>query len=203
MQRISQQSSHVHQGAVMTEIPRSQSFWTTAPGVLTAVAAVITAVGGLIAILFQTGIIGGTAPASPPANQVRLPNTTENTATSTSSMATSAAGKPWRDVAAVFTATDGTQTPMPADTVRFCISAGTGINLNDSQDIAFDKMTRIDVLRSDVALSSGGKATLRVNLVNGSTMEGTITSGCDFFGQTDIGRYSLYPDKLASIAFRR
>jgi hypothetical protein len=34
------------------------SFWSTIPGILTGIAAVITAMGGLLAILYQTGVIG-------------------------------------------------------------------------------------------------------------------------------------------------
>ncbi|HEV7828186.1 MAG TPA: hypothetical protein VGP04_04905 [Pseudonocardiaceae bacterium] len=183
------------------EDSRSHSFWATFPGILTALAAVITAIGGVIAMLFQAGIIGGAHQGTPPptATQAKV-----GSLPTTSASAGSVPGeKPWRDVEAVITAEDGTVTKMRAETVRFCISAGTGINLNDSQDIAFEKISRIDVLRSDVALSPGGKAALRVGLDSGSTLEGTITSGCDFFGQTEVGRYSLYPDKLLKIEFLR
>ena len=36
-----------------------RSWWTTLPGVLTAIAAVLTAVTGLVAVLAQQGVIGG------------------------------------------------------------------------------------------------------------------------------------------------
>jgi hypothetical protein len=94
-------------------------------------------------------------------------------------------------------------TKVRAETVRFCFSGGAGVNLNDSQDIAFEKMSSIEVLKSDVALSPGGKATVRVHLTSGSAREGTITSGCDFLAQAEEGRYSLYPDRLAKIEFQR
>ena len=84
-----------------------------------------------------------------------------------------------------------------------CFSGGAGMYVNESQNIAFDKMTRIDVLRSDVALSAGGRASLRIAFVDGSTMEATITSGCSFFGETAQGRFELYPDRLKSIEFIR
>lgn len=179
----------------------SRNFWTTMPGILTAVAALITAIGGVVAILVQVGVIGKADknPAAPPATSQEQVVTISGSGTSTGV----AAGKPWKDVEAVITAKDGTVTKMRAETVRFCFSGGAGINLNDSQDIAFDKMSRIDVLSSDVALSPGGKAKLRVTLVSGSAMEGTITSGCDFFGQSEVGRYALYPDKLMKIEFQR
>ncbi|WP_412821976.1 hypothetical protein [Micromonospora sp. MS34] len=182
----------------MTTRPRTQNFWRTVPGMLTAVAAVITAVGGLLTVLLQLGVIGGTgdpAASSTPSHPAAVPQV--------ATTARAAAGKPWSEVQARWTANDGTVTTMRAETVRFCISAGAGVNLDESQDIAFEKMSMIEVLHSDVALSPGGKATLRVTLTNGATREGKITSGCDFFGFAEIGRYSLYPDKLLKIEFLR
>src|SRR5438045_2903889 len=54
-------------GEGTTDGPRSHSFWKSLPGVLTAVAAVVTAIGGIIAVLLQAGLIGGTGktPAQP------------------------------------------------------------------------------------------------------------------------------------------
>jgi hypothetical protein len=76
---------------------------------LTAFAAVITAIGGMIAVLLQAGIIGGTdnsptQPAAAARTAVFAPATT-----STSTVGPSA-GKPWADVEAVITAKDGTKT---------------------------------------------------------------------------------------------
>ncbi|WP_206796697.1 hypothetical protein [Amycolatopsis sp. MtRt-6] len=176
------------------------SFWKTAPGVLTAVAGVITAVGGLLAILFQVGVLGG-ADKPPPAASSGSP--TSAVASSTAADTAGQGGKPWNEATAVITPKEGDPVEAPASTVRFCIGAGMGINLNDSLDVAFEKMSGLEVLRSDPALSAGGKATVKVHLTTGKDVSGTITSGCDFFAQTDIGRYSLYPDRLAKIEFRR
>jgi hypothetical protein len=48
----------------MSENRNQDSFWTTLPGILTGVAAVITAVGGLIGGLYAAGLIGD-APEGP------------------------------------------------------------------------------------------------------------------------------------------
>ncbi|WP_086847840.1 hypothetical protein [Amycolatopsis kentuckyensis] len=181
------------------------SFWKTAPGVLTAVAGVITAVGGLLAILFQVGVLGA-ADKPPPAasGPSSVPSSAAAAAPSSSAAGPAGqGGKPWNEATAVITPREGDPVEAPASTVRFCIGAGTGINLNDSLDVAFEKMSGLEVTRSDPALSSGGKATVKVHLTSGKDVSGTITSGCDFFAQTDIGRYSLYPDRLAKIEFRR
>ncbi len=36
-----------------------KSFWVTLPGILTGIAAIITATGGIIATLYQVGVVGG------------------------------------------------------------------------------------------------------------------------------------------------
>lgn len=172
-------------------------FWKTAPGVITAVAAIITAIGGFIAVLFQIGVIGSAQKAVAPSSPVVAASTTTAGATG------APGGKAWRDVEATITDRNGKQTRTRAEAVRFCISTGAGINLDDSQDIAFEKMSAIEVLGSAAALSPGGRATLRVTLTSGATLEGTITSGCDFFAETEVGRYSLYPDQLRKIEFHR
>lgn len=181
-----------------------EGFWKTAPGVVTAVAAIVTAIGGLIAVLVQTGIVKpGRQDASTTAQTTHaqvVTTTAAGDATTAVGVATTT-GRAWRDVRATITASDGTQVTARAEAVRFCTSVGAGINLDDRQDIAFDEVARIEVVRSDVALSPGGRAVLRVTLTSGQTREGTITSGCDFFAQTDEGRYSLYPDRLRGIEF--
>lgn len=192
---------------------RSHNFWTTAPGMLTAFAGVITAVGALITVLLQTGLIGstGTDPAPPPAAaQPQITTAPVTTAPVTSTASPSAAstpaaaeGKPWRDVEAVMTLKDRKVVRMRAETVRYCFSGGAGLFLDENQTVAFEKMTRIDVLRSDVALSSGGRATVRITLATGSTIEGTISSGCEIFGEPELGRFGVYSDRLLKIEFLR
>jgi hypothetical protein len=52
----------------MSEPKEGASWWQTIPGILTGVAAVITAVGGIFAAIHQSGIFAGKrSPATPPA----------------------------------------------------------------------------------------------------------------------------------------
>ena len=44
--------------------PKKESWWQTMPGMLTATAAIITALGGLLLALYQVGLIGGKAATS-------------------------------------------------------------------------------------------------------------------------------------------
>jgi serine/threonine-protein kinase len=64
-------------------------------------------------------------------------------------------------------------------------------------------MTLLEVLRSDVALSPGGRADVRITLTDGKVLTGTIDAGCDFIMQAEAGRVSLYPDKVKKIEFQR
>lgn len=52
----------------MSEEKTGTSWWQTLPGVLTGIAAVITAVGGVIAVIYQSGFFGGEVPGHAPAS---------------------------------------------------------------------------------------------------------------------------------------
>jgi hypothetical protein len=114
------------------------------------------------------------------------------------------AAEPWSDVVAVFTKTDGTTFQVRAETVRYCISTGTGISLDGTQNVPFEQMNSLEILRSDDQLAPGGTATVAIELVGGQRLEGTIGSGCDFFGFNELGRVGpLYPQSLRRIDFQR
>ena len=46
-----------------------KSFWSTLPGILTGIAAIITAIGGMVGVLYQTGVIGSRVQTYIPAPQ--------------------------------------------------------------------------------------------------------------------------------------
>jgi len=111
------------------------------------------------------------------------------------------AGNSWDTATAVFTGTDGKQTTVKANSVRFC---GYGfITLSGTQDIEFEKMRRLEVTRSDKHLQSEGKADLAVTALTGKTLNGTMRINCQFSGDNEVGRFSLYPEELKSVEFHR
>ncbi|RKR92171.1 hypothetical protein BDK92_6605 [Micromonospora pisi] len=180
--------------------PRTRGFWhSSAPGILAAVAAIITGVGGLLAVLLQLGIIGG-GDERPPG--VTATGTTGRPATS-ASVTGAVAEEPWSQAEAVWTTTEGTTIRMPARTMGFCINGGGGVYFDQRQNIAFEQMVSIDILRSDVALSFGGRADVRIVLTSGENLQGTIDAGCEFIGNPDTGRVNLYPDHMRKIEFVR
>jgi hypothetical protein len=181
----------------MTDQPKQRGFWQSLPGVLTAVAALITAVGGILALLLQVGLIGGdddTSTRTQPATVQQQP---------TQSPAGATGGSGWEKAEAVWTTTAGETIRMPARTMGFCINSGGGVFFNENQNIAFEKMVSIEVVRSDVALSFKGRADVRIKLLAGELLTGTIDAGCMFIGNPDRGRVESYPDRIKKIEFVR
>jgi len=187
----------------MTDEPeKKQHWWQGLPGVITAVAALLTAVGGVLALLFQYGVLGGGDEQS--SGNVLPTSSQSGTSSSTRASSNVANGKSWSDATATFITNDGTMTEVRAETVRYCISAGAAtVDLSNGQSVPFEKMTSLAVERSDDQFAPDGKADLIVSLVDGRSVKGAVGSGCDFFGHNDLGRYSVYPHRLHRIDFQR
>jgi hypothetical protein len=184
----------------------STSWWHTLPGVLTAIAGLITAVAGLLAVLLQTGVLHrrGDPPPFVGRDSVQLvPSPRGSSGPVTVSATRSGAPRAWQDADAVLTGMDGTTTELRAPSFRYCISVGTSLTLNGSQEIYFEQMRGIDVLRSDPAGTPSGTAVVRITLVDGRTLEGRVDAVCGLFGYNDVGRYDVAIQSLRRIEFRR
>jgi hypothetical protein len=59
---------------------KTESWWKTIPGMLTATAGFITALAGLLAVLYQVGLIGGKAPSAQNSPTVTAPSLSGTTA---------------------------------------------------------------------------------------------------------------------------
>jgi hypothetical protein len=180
-----------------------QRWWQTLPGMLTAGAAIITAVGGLLAILLQHGIIAGDGKPNAPSD-VAGPQTTEATQpVRTPPAAPQSSAESPVDAKAVFTARDGGTTEVRAETVRYCSVVGETIKFGETQDVPLEKIQRIDIERSDDPFVPNGKAVVVVIFTSGQVLRTTIPSNCDLFGFNELGRFSLYPHKLQRLEFLR
>ena len=186
------------------------SFWQTLPGLITAFAGLLTAVGGLIVVLMQLGVIGKAEPQPTPGGTPAVVQSPGRTVAaggassqglgSDSSVSSNPAS--WEAIRARWTPTSGPQRLTQASTVRYCISTGDGIKLDDTQDVPFEQMRKLTIVGTPPpALTPGGRANLRIDLVNGRTITGTMKVDCDFIGYDDVGRFSYYPDRLRSIEF--
>jgi hypothetical protein len=190
----------------MPKESESTSWWQTLPGVLTAIAALITAVAGLLAVLLQTGVLhrrGDPPPGGQLDTLTYIASPRGDSGPSTVAGGAATAPKSWQDADAVLTGVDGTTTVLRAPSFRYCISMGLSMALNGSQEIYFEQMRSMDVLRADPVGAPGGTAAVKITLVNGRTLEGRVDAVCGLFGYNDVGRYDVAIQSLKRIEFRR
>jgi hypothetical protein len=184
----------------------STSWWQTLPGVLTAIAGLITAVAGLLVVLLQTGVLHrrGDPPPRPGTDSVQLvPSPRGAQGPSTVTATRSAAPRSWQDADVILTGMDGTTTVLRAPSFRYCISVGQSLTLNGSQEIYFEQMRSVEVLRADPVGAPSGTAVVRITLMDGRALEGRVDAVCGLFGYNDLGRYDVAIQSLRRIEFRR
>jgi hypothetical protein len=191
----------------MTESPRPPSWWLTLPGVLTALAALITAITGLAALLFQSGILGGKAvpnhvPEPAPA-VVATPAPVGPDASTSPAPQAQTAGRSWSDAVTVVLDRDGVTTRLRADSFSNCISVNHEISLEAGQSIPFERISSLEVLHADDHTSPNARAQLKIQLLDGTDVLGTVDAGCDLFGYNDVGRFTTYYDRVRRIQFER
>jgi hypothetical protein len=185
----------------MVDPQTRQSWWQTLPGILTATATLITAVGGLVAVLIQVGVIGGkdrTADAThnKPAvvsDKPQSPGVSGDLKTTQGQ-----ALKPWAESEAVITRKDNVATTIRAETLSNCISVNHALTLGSGQEIPFEKMRSFEVVDSDPQ-----SAALVITLLDGKTFKDRLNAACDLFGYNALGRYSTRFQELGRVDFRR
>jgi hypothetical protein len=210
--------------------PRTGSWWATLPGILTAAAAVITALSGLFAILAQNGILGekNKAFVTQKAADVRdavTPSTSSDTSdgpkTNLTNTPIESGGK---TVVAASTATkDGAATGIasgPLHATPFTGAIVTQLNgavtkLRDDitewcQGAPVLKTTNGQLIewkrlaRFDVSdwNASSGKGKVHIVLNNGETID-TEVQECAIRGSNDLGDFKGDFETLRSVEFIR
>lgn len=176
------------------------SFWQTLPGILTAIAGVLTAVTGLYLAIVQNRGNDATS-ASPPAAAAAAaaPQTPPVSQTD----ASTATPKSWAESDAVLTMTDGSQNTVRAASLSNCISVNHTVTLANGQQIPFERIRTLDVVRSDTTGTPNALATIVVTLLDGKTIKGSMDAGCGWFGYNDIGRFDFNVDRLRRVEFTR
>jgi len=200
--RVSYSSDAAGRGDVVAE--PSKGFWHTVPGIITAIAALITAVGGLLAILIQNDVIGSKDEPPPtttvgeqtPAATVGGPPRTG----ATSAGPPSGSLTPWEQANAVLTRTDGTSATVLAATVGIACDTQK-VALKNGQSIRLDLVRSIDF---DAIYTDNASATGTVNLLDGREVEGPIhTWNCPIMGQNELGQVTIQLDDIDRIDFQR
>lgn len=180
----------------MEKESRFWKFWKTLPGVLTAIAALLTAIAGLYGIFghrptaADKSVVPG--PVKPGA---REPQPEPSPASVANDRA---------DATAVITESDGSVLTVRANSVRWTPGATPEeIGLNNGQSVPIGKIKTIDVLKVEDAATA-----IRITLVDGRTIEGSVTGGrvdfgTRFEGESDVGKVSVRVSLVRRIAFQR
>lgn len=199
----------------MSDSPKPGSWWQTLPGLLTALAATITALSGFVALLFQNGVLGhksepkvevaataASRAAEPaPSPSVKPPTPAPSSAAQASPAQDAKARRPWSEAEAVLLGRDGKTTRLRAETFCSCISVNHEIELDGNQSIPFEKMASIEVLQADESTVPNAKAKLKLTLVDGTELSGSVAADCDLFGYNNVGRFTTFYHRLRSIRF--
>jgi hypothetical protein len=179
-----------------------KSFWHTAPGVITAIAALITALGGVLAILVQNDVIGG---ASGGGGQVVAgPPEGEGTSREVSQGRTTPAEAlpliPWDTASAILVRRDGTTATVKAPTLGLACA---------TDNLAFKngQRVRLDLVRSirfDAVYRENGSADGVVTLLDGRELTDPIhTWNCPVTGSNELGRLQIDLGDIRRIDFQR
>ena len=182
---------------------RSRSWWATLPGILTALAAIITALAGLFAVLGQQGVLGGKPPAAAtlgvsPTAAAQAPPIPGGATRATDS------GTPMKSPAQVVeglraqgfkgvavTAVDGSVISLPP-TAEI---NGQSFPLSNGQSVQFDRIVSVDVQQP-----WDGRVTL--TLTNGKQLAAT-TGSYTLTGTNELGRYRGSMPDIRRIDFLR
>jgi hypothetical protein len=181
----------------LAEPDKKQNFWTTLPGLLTGLAALLTAVTGFLVVMHPRDAAGGKAgPAvvtGPVDSGTGAPAAGGGTATSSSPSPAKQGQKP----TVLVSGKDGTESRVFLNSFRDSYS-GEAIQLKNGQSIRFDKIRSVDFLETH-----DYEQDVRVTLTDGRALEGAIMSGEQLTGDTDIGPFSISVKSLKRILFER
>jgi hypothetical protein len=187
-------------GVILAEPEKKQNFWTTLPGLLTGIAAVLTAVTGLLVVMYPHGFAGSKdgrpAAVSPQDASVAAAKGAGESPTHASETGRQETGREGKPTVLVV-GKDGTESRLSLNSFRDSYS-GEAIQLKNGQAIQFDKIRSVDFLETH-----DYEQEVRVTLMDGRAVEGAIMSGEQMTGDSDIGPFSISVKSLKRILFER
>jgi hypothetical protein len=180
-----------------------KSFWQTVPGILTALAALVTALAGLLGILVQSGVIGGGTEGSDGAAQTAVDPTAEGPQEATSGSSTPADAStlvPWEKTTATFVLEDGRTMTVRAPTVGIACNTEV-VELENGQRI---ELRLVSSIRFDAIYTESSSADALVTLLDGRRLDEPVhTWNCPVTGTNDLGPVQVELDEIRQIEFER
>ena len=189
-----------------------KSFWQTAPGVITAVATLITALGGVLAILVQNDIIGGSSDrgslvvASSPAagagaSQEGAGVTSQEASGVTSADPLEASSLiPWDIATATLARQDGTSAIVKAPTVGLACTSGT-LEFKNGQRVSLERVRSIEF---DAIYVENASADGVVTMLDERELTDPIhTWNCPVTGTNELGSLNIPLEDIERIDFHR
>jgi hypothetical protein len=171
------------------------NFWTTMPGFLTGLAAVLTAVTGLLVVMHPHGPSGS---KETPAVGTVSPSDAGGAASAPGGTPGSSAAMPKQQKPTVLVIErDGSQTRLFLSSFKES-QWDEAFRLKNGQTIPFDKIKSVDFLDAQ-----DSDQNVRVTLIDGRTLEGAIQIGEQVLGSTDIGPFAISVRSLKQISFER
>jgi hypothetical protein len=174
----------------------------TMPGILTGLAAVLTAVTGLLVVMYPHGLSG---PKEKPAVGAVSPSDAPGAASNGAGAVPGAGGTSVSPAAmpkqqkptVLVIERDGSQTRLFLSSFRES-QWDEAFRLKNGQSIPFDKIKSVDFLDAQ-----DSDQNVRVTLIDGRILEGAIQIGEQVLGSTDIGPFSISVRSLKQISFER
>jgi hypothetical protein len=184
----------------LAELDKKQNFWTTMPGILTGIAALLTAATGLFVAVYSHGDSGSKDHPAPALSTTAEPSSSAPIAASSPSRpaATQAPANPVAKATVTVTSREGEVTKLFLKTFKHNYT-DSAIELTSGQTISFDKIKAIDFFSVD----NDHHVAVKVTLTDGRTLDGILRTGYVFVGETDIGSFKISVENLKQIVFER
>jgi len=184
------------------ELEKKQNFWTTIPGILTGLAALLTAATGLwVAIGPHDKPAADEHPAvsTPTPLQSSAPGSAPPASTQQSLASGSAATGQAGQYTVTLTSRAGDVTRLSAKTFVHNYT-DKAIELTSGQTIAFERIKAIDFFTVHPDERS---IDVKVTLTDGRVVDGALKKDYAFNGESDLGPFHIFVQDVKQIVFAR
>ena len=180
-------------------------------GWLIALAVVVAAVGGFVAMLFQFGILGGKRDSVRATASLPAPPPPTVAAPAPPAAAPSAFANPippvgqrrWSETEAVVRTRDGMVNRLRASSLGHCSPGAHDFSLDNGKSIPFERMAGFEVHHADPHGSPDAKARLLVEMLDGQQVQATVAAACELSGEGMEGRFVAHLEAIRSVRFER